>query len=381
MVAITGFCIRLYPTKEQEKMMIKHINCARYIWNYMLELQQARYKNGEKHLSRFDMIKTLTTLKNDGEHKWLRDVLSATLQSVCGDLSAAYRSFFNKSAGYPKFKSKKKSKQSYPLRSDGMYFSKKKVYINKIGAVKYKSDMTFRDGRNNRYLNPRVKYEFGMWMLSFCEERDNQALTLTANKMGIDLGVKELATVAYGSEKYVFGNINKSNKVRNIKARLKFLQRSSSRKYEANKVGCKYIKTKNIVRQEIKISKLHRRLSNIRKNYIHQITARLTKQMRPSRVVMEKLNVKGMIKNHRLAESIQDQCFYEFARQMKYKCWRSDIEFMQADRFYPSSKTCSNCGFVNSRLRLTDRLYVCPNCGFEIDRDYNAAINLQRYGA
>ena len=159
---------------------------------------------------------------------------------------------------------------------------------------------------------------------------------------------------------------------------IKHLQRSVSRKYEANKIGNKYNKTKNIERYEAKLRKLYERLSNIRANYIHQSTSKLIKLL-PSKVVMEDLNISGMMKNKHLAKSIQEQCLHEWIRQMQYKCEWNGIEFVQADRFYPSSKTCSNCGCVKRNLKLKDRTFVCDECGFTIDRDYQAALNLMRY--
>lgn len=375
---IKGFTIRLYPTKEQEELMRKHIGCARFIWNYMLDLQQKRFENGEKHLSRFDTINLIMPLKNDGEHQWLYEVSNTTLVDVCSDLNDAYTRFFKKTAKAPKFKSRKRSKPNFPVRSDALYFANGTANIEKIGKVKYKTDFILPVGRGNKFSNARIKNVLNKWYLSFGMECENQAPELTDNKMGIDLGVKDLATVAYGNEQYVFGNINKSKRIRDIKKRIKHTQRSISRKYEANKTGNRFIKTSNINRQEEKLRRLQARLSNIRKNYIHQTTAFLIGLL-PCRVVMEDLNVTGMMKNRHLSKAIQEQNFYEFIRQMKYKCEWNNIEFLQADRFYPSSKTCSCCGFPKKDLRLTERVFKCPNCGIEINRDYNAAVNLQRY--
>ena len=159
---------------------------------------------------------------------------------------------------------------------------------------------------------------------------------------------------------------------------MKHQQRAISRKYEANRTGNKYYKTRNIERAEANLRKIYARINNIRSNYIHQCTHLLV-AMLPYRVVMENLNVSGMMKNRHLSKVIQEQGFYEFTRQMKYKCEWMGIEFVQVDRFYPSSKTCSCCGNPKKDLKLKDRAYMCENCGFIIDRDYNAAINLMRY--
>ena len=152
-----------------------------------------------------------------------------------------------------------------------------------------------------------------------------------------------------------------------------------SRKYEANREGDKFVKTNNIIKLEKQIKLLHRKLSNIRNNHIHQATNKIIK-LKPFRVVMEDLNIKGMMKNKCLSKAIQEQCFYEFIRQMKYKCEWNGIEFIQVDRFYPSSKTCSCCGNIKKDLKLSDRTYICDKCGLIIDRDLNASINLGNYG-
>lgn len=377
---IKSYKIRLYPTIEQEQKMWQHIGACRYIWNYMLALQQQRYKDGEKHLSRFDAINLLKPLKQEEDKSWLKNVANTSLCVVCSDLAKSYDTFFKKRGGFPKFKSCKKSKSNFPTRYESLWFGETFVNIEKIGKVAYKTDFEIPLGRGNKFTNPRVSYQNGKWVLSFGMECENQAHTLTDKPMGIDLGIKETMAVAYGDEQIVFHNINKSRKVRLMKKQMKHLQRSISRKYEANKQGNKYIKTKNIERLEERLRKMYARLTNIRNNYIHQSTHKLVSLL-PCRVVMEDLNVQGMMKNRHLSKAIQEQCFSEIIRQMKYKCEWNGIPFYQVDRFYPSSKTCSCCGCIKSNLKLSDRTYVCKECGFVIDRDFNAAINLQRYSA
>ena len=378
---IKSYKIRLYPTKKQEDIMWQHIGSCRYVWNWMLVKQQELYQAGEKYLPAFSMIRLLTPLKNDDSHSWLRNISSASLQRVCSDLDEAYKRFFNRQSGYPKLKSRKKSKPSYAIRSDTFYFiDDRYVQIEKLKKVKYKTDFVLPMGRKVKFKNIRISNTNGKWMLSFGLECENQARELTDISMGIDLGVKETMVVAYGSESVVFHNINKSKRVKNIQKQIRRLQRDISRKYEANRVGDKYVTTNNIIKTTNKLRRLYAKLVDIRTNYIHQCTHQLI-SMLPYRVVMEDLNVSGMMKNRHLSKAIQEQCFYEIVRQMKYKCEWNGIQFVQADRFYPSSKTCSCCGCVNDRLTLKDRTFVCPECGFTIDRDYQAALNLSRYGA
>lgn len=328
------------------------------------------------------MINLLKPLKNDGEHDWLYEVSNTSLQTVCRDLDKAYSAFFKKAAKFPKFKSKKKSKPNFPTRTDALYFKDDNVLnLEKIGKVRYKTDFTFEHGKGKcKFTNTRVSYTNGKWMLSFGIECENQAPTLTDKTMGIDLGVKELAVVAYDGAMKVFHNINKSKKMRSLSKKITHTQRSISRKYEANRIGKVYHKTNNIIREEAKLRKLITRRTNIRNNYLHQTTHELVSLL-PCRVVMEDLNVSGMMKNKHLSKAIQEQCFYEFIRQMQYKCEWNGIEFIQVDRYYPSSKTCSSCGHIKTDLKLSDRTYVCPECGCIIDRDYNAALNLSRYVA
>lgn len=376
---IKGYKIRIYPTKEQEALIWKHIGSCRFVWNYMLDLQIRRRENGEKHLSGFDMIKLLTPLKREEEYVWLKEVSNTSLQRTCSTLASDYDGFFRKRSGFPKFKSRKRSKPSFPVRSETIYFTDHTVQIEKFGMVKYKSDFQFPQGTRHKFSDARISFINGKYMLSFGMECENQALHLTDQKVGIDLGIKELAVVACDDEQFVFGNINKSRKVRALKRKLKHTQRTISRKYEASKARTgKYEKTRNIEREEDKARKLHTRLTNIRHNHLHQTTAKIISLL-PVRVTMEDLNVIGMMKNRHLSKAIAEQCFYEFIRQMRYKCEWNGIEFVQVPRTYPSSKTCSCCGTVKRDLKLSVRTYVCHDCGLTIDRDYNAAINLMRY--
>lgn len=376
---IKSYKIRLYPTKEQQQLMWKHVGSCRFIWNWMLAKQEGLYKQGEKHLSAFDMMSLLTPLKKQEEYLWLKEVSNTSLKDICRDLDKAYKEFFAKRRGFPKFKSRKKSKPSFPVCNEKLRIvSVTVMQIQKLGRVKCRIDNRLNTDATYKFFNARITYKNGKWIMTVGIENESQAHELTDKSMGIDLGVKDSAIVAFGSEQIVFPNINKGRQVRLLKKRIKHLQRSVSKKYEANKTGNKYRKTKNIEKCEEKLRKLHERLSNIRTNYIHQSTSKLIKLL-PRRVVMEDLNVKGMMKNRHLSNAVQEQCLSEWIRQMEYKCAWSGIEFVQADRFYPSSKTCSNCGCIKHDLKLSDRTFVCNECGFTIDRDYQAALNLMRY--
>lgn len=374
---IRSLKVRLYLTDEQEILARKHIGCARFIWNYMLAEQIKRRENGEKYLSQFSMIKLLTPLKKQEEYKFLNEVSNSTLQIICSDLNHAYQNFFNKIAKFPKFKSKRKNKLTFPVYTSYFYFTKDYVQIQKLGHVKYKLSNPIPLGKEVvKFTNPRISLANGKWILSFGMECENQTVhTEHEGRIGIDLGIKELAVVSVNGKQMNFHNINKSKRVRILKHKLKHLQRKVARKYRTNG---NYEKTNAILKTETQIKEIHYHLANIRLNYIHQITHKLT-ELYPEVITMEDLNVSGMMKNRHLTRAIKEQCFYEFRRQMEYKCEAKGIKLQFADRFYPSSKTCSCCGHIKKDLKLKDRTYICSECGLKIDRDFNAALNLERY--
>lgn len=194
--------------------------------------------------------------------------------------------------------------------------------------------------------------------------------------IGIDLGIKELAVC---SDKVTYSNINRTDRVKRLEKAKHRKQRQISRKYEKNKQGSKYVKTKNIVKAELALLKLNHKLTNIHNDYIHKVTTDIVKR-EPSFIVIEDLNVKGMLKNKHLSKSVQQQNFYRFREILEYKAENAGIKLIIADRFYPSSKTCSHCGSIKSDLKLKDRVFKCNSCGLVIDRDYNASLNLCRLG-
>lgn len=364
--------IRLLPTKEQEELMFKTIGCSRFAYNWALNRSNEMYENGESH-SMNKIRKDFTQLKKKEEFKWLNDVSNTAMVESMRNLDVAFKNFFKKQKGYPKFKSKRKSRQSFYVRHDALKFKDGMCNIEKIGKVKFKTNYKIPDCK---YTDPHCSFDGKYWYLSFGFEHNESQVVLNKDlSIGIDLGVKDLAITNVHDKPFI--NINKTERVKKLKKRLKRLQRQVSRKYEANKQGNNYIKTNNIVKLEREIKLIYRKLHNIRTNHIHQTTNSIIK-MNPYRVVMEDLNVKGMMKNKHLARAIGEQYFFEFSRQMEYKCKFRGIEFIKADRWYPSSKTCSCCGTIKSDLKLKDRMFKC-DCGFVLDRDKNASINLANY--
>ena len=360
--------VRLYPSELQEKKLCQSVGTARFIYNWTLSKQEENYKNGEKFISDGILRKELTKIK-ETELNWLNEVSNNVAKQAVKDACNAYKRFFNGLSDKPRFKSRKKSKKSF--YNDNIKLKVKEnrlVNIEKIGWIKTNEQLPI----GVKYSNPRISYDNKYWYISVGIEKEQIKEELTDVSLGIDLGLKILAICSDGT---VFKN--KSNVVRKIEKRLKRLQKQVSRKYEKNKKGKEYVKTKNIIKLEKNIQQIHRRLANIRNNYLHETTTSIVKT-KPYRVVIEDLNVKGMMKNKHLSDAIRKQGFYEFKRQLEYKCKFRGIKLVVADRFYPSSKTCSQCGKVKKDLKLKDRVYKC-SCGLSIDRDLNASINLSRY--
>lgn len=362
--------VRLYPSEIQEQKLWQSVGTARFIYNWTLARQEENYKNGGKFIRDGVLRKEITQLKK-GELNWLNEVSNNVSKQAVKDACNAYKKFFKGLANKPKFKTKKRSKKSFYNDNEKLKVKEGKlINIEKIGWIKTNEQLPI----GVKYSNPRISYDNKYWYLSVGVEQEEVKEELTNVSLGIDLGLKDLAICSDGT---VYKNINKTYVVRKIEKRLKRLQKQVSIKYEKNKKRKEYVKTKNIIKLEKQIQQVHRRLANIRKNYLHQTTTSIVKA-KPYRVVIEDLNVKGMMKNKHLSDAIRKQGFYEIRRQLEYKCNFRGIELIVADRFYPSSKSCSQCGKIKKDLKLKDRVYKC-SCGLNIDRDLNASVNLSKY--
>lgn len=376
---IQSLKIKLYPTKEQEKLMWQSVGVNRFAYNWGLARSESYYNEHKKSLSNNDLRKEFTKLRKTDEYPWLKDVSSEIPQQALKDLGDAYKKFFKKQGGFPKFKKKGKCENSFYHHNNKLKVNDDYVYLEKIGLVKMSDEGRLPKGNYKKdkikVTNPRIKHNGRYWVLTLGIEVKSEPVELTNVSLGIDVGVKDLAVCSNGQ---VFKNINKSRTIKKLEKRLRRLQRQVSRKYEMNKQDNRFVKTKNIIKLERQIKLIHLRLSNIRNNHLHQTTNKIVKT-KPSRIVIEDLNVSGMMKNHHLSKAIQQQKLYEFRRQLEYKTKKYGIELVLADRWYPSSKTCSSCGAIKSDLKLKDRVFKCDCCGLEIDRDLNASINLSRY--
>jgi len=362
--------IRLRPSEEQEKRLWKSVGTARFIYNWTLNKQEENYKNSGKFISDGILRKEITQLKKS-ELSWLNDVSNNVAKQAVKDACNAYKRFFKGLADKPKFKRRKTSKPSFYNDNEKLKVKKNSVLIEKVGWVRTAEQVPM----DCHYTNPRISFNGKYWYLSVGVEQVQQPIELTDETIGIDIGIKDLAVCSNGT---IIKNINKTAKVRKLEKRLQRLQRSVSRKYEQNKEGNRFVKTSNIVKQEKQIRLLHRKLMNIRMNHLHQATSKIVKT-KPSTIVMEHLNVKGMLRNKHLSKAIAQQKLYEFKRQIQYKCEKYGIQFIEADKWFPSSKMCSGCGRVKKHLSLSERTYKCEACSLEIDRDVNASINLSRY--
>ena len=362
--------VRLYPSEIQEQKLWQSVGTARFIYNWTLSRQEENYKNGGKFISDNELRKEITQLKKD-ELSWLNKVSNNVAKQAVKDGCDAYKRFFKGLSDKPRFKSRRKSRKSFYNDNWKLKVKEGKlVNIEKVGWIKTNEQIPI----GVKYSNPRISYDNKYWYISIGIEQEEIQEELTDVSLGIDLGLKELAICSNGK---VYKNINKSYVVRKIEKRLKRLQKQVSRKYEQNKKGKEYVKTKNIIKLEKQIQQTHRRLANIRNNYLHQTTTSIVKT-KPYRVVIEDLAVSNMMKNKHLSDAIRKQGFYEFRRQLEYKCNFRGIKLVVADRFYPSSKICSQCGEIKKDLKLSDRVYKC-SCGLVIDRDLNASINLSKY--
>jgi putative transposase len=284
------------------------------------------------------------------------------------DCCLAFKKFFKKEAKYPRFKSKRKSKLSFYNDNVKLKVKENLVLIEKVGWIKTSEQIPL----NTKYTNPRISFDNKYWYISVGIEIEKPITELTTEKIGVDLGIKDLAILSNGK---VYKNINKTKKIKQLKKKLKRLQKQCSRKYIKNKEGNRYIKTANIVKLEKKISLLHRRMSNIRNNYLHKVTTEIVKT-KPFQINVEDLNITGMMKNKHLSKAIQEQCLYKFITILAYKCEFYVIKLVEVPRFYPSSKTCNRCKNIKRDLKLSDRIYRCK-CGHVMDRDLNAALNIR----
>ena len=380
--------IRLLPAREQEILFWKSAGTARWAYNYFLDANEKAYREGRR-ITEGEVRKYINNVLKKTTHKWLKEVGSNVMKQGVKDAALALQRYIKGIAGKPRFKSRRKSKISFYVNYESLKREKNGFHGEKIGFVKTAAALPKAD-KGRHYANPRISFDGKYWYLSVGYEVHPVQTELTGESIGIDLGVKELAVVSNQDASRIkfYKNINKSAEVRRLEKTLKRAKRKASRKLEANTksrdknrrpIWKRPLRECRNIQRQNKISQLlHKKLTDIRTTYLHQTTAEIVKT-KPSQIVMEDLNVKGMMKNKHLAEAVAKQKFYEFKRQIQYKAELYGIKVVEAGRFYASSKTCSQCGHIKKDLKLSDRTYTCPVCGIKLDRDLNAAINLANY--
>lgn len=385
-MSIKTYKVMLVPNNRQNTRLFACAHTARFAYNWALYYEQFAYEIGNDFMSDLELRKIFTMLKKKSEYSWLNDFGSSLQIQAIKDACIAYKNFFEHRAKHPRYKRKGKSKLSFYISTSHIKMTDTHVKLEKLTLDRRASRQRFNwirlaeKGRiptGCKYYNPRVSYDGLHWWLTVgVEQSASENTALSPDGIGVDLGIKTLAVCSDG---HAYSNINRTSTVKRVEKKRRRLQRQVSRKYIMNKNGTKFVKTSNIIKAEKQLLILNHRLRDIRHTHLHKSTTDIINR-KPRFVVLEDLNVMGMLKNGKLARAIQEQCFYEFYRQLEYKCLFKGIPLITADRFFPSSKTCYSCGFMKRDLRLSDRTYICPNCGNTLDRDLQAAKNLERYG-
>lgn len=364
--------VRLKPNREQEKMFWQFSNTARFIYNECLAYKIKEYNNNKNNVSVQGCIEHIRKLKNTDEGSWIKLTPEAISKQAIKDLDVAFKNFYRKGyKGFPKFKSKNKTRPSFYQRTDRI----RQLDDTHIKLTGIKESVKCNEIHlPSKVMNSRVFYDGKYWFLSYSFEYEPITSLLSDEVIGIDLGINKFA---YCSNDMSFENINYSPKLVKLVRKRRRLQRRLSNKYKMNRLRNHSSNSENTRKLVKRIRVIDRTIKNVRDNYIHEITNTLVRT-KPKAIVIEDLNVKGMMKGN-LARSIQQQNFRKFRNVLEYKTKENGIEMVVADRFYPSSKICSCCGKMKKQLSLKEREYVCEYCGLRINRDYNASINLMNY--
>lgn len=364
--------VRLFPTPEQEKMFRECIGYARFSYNYCKSYDDNYVKAHNTRLSAFDLAKVLVKLKHSGDYDWMKKLPSDVAKQAAADFGQAKKNSkrIYRNAGHTSYKRKHNHKQSFYCEYRKTKIkSKKRVYISKIGNVKMGRNLP----RNTKLMNPRVIYQYGKWFLSVAfEVESKENLALTEETVGIDMGLKDLMILSDGM---VYENINNEGKIKKLDKEKRRLESSLSRK----RIKGSKVQSKNYYKTRTKYYRVIKKLNDIRRDYRHQVTRDVINK-RPKRIVLEDLNIKGMLKDATKAKAISEAAWYTLRVYLTYKAEESGIEVVIADKYFPSSQLCNCCGYKNNQVKdLNIRAWVCSKCGTNHNRDLNAALNLKDY--
>jgi putative transposase len=356
---VRGFKYRIYPTKGQKESLAKVFGCCRYVYNWALGMRTKAWKERGERVNYYQTNKALTQLRHSPETAWLSGSSAVAEQMALMSLQDSFSNFWDKNSNYPKFK-EKRNKQSAKFVGNGFSLHSCRLMIVKVGVLKVRW--------SGRLLNEPTsvtisKTSSGKYYASFTVDEPLREMPAATKSIGIDVGIETFATTNEGS-KYTA-----PRPLRKKMAQLKRAQKSLSRKKKGSK---------NREKQRIRVAIIHEKIANIRKDFIHKLTTKLVRENQT--IVTEDLNVRDMMQNHKLAGSIGDQGWGEFFRQLDYKCRWYGRDYVKIDRFYPSSKMCSNCSHIVERLPLDKRTWKCEKCGTVHDRDVNAAKNILAAG-
>lgn len=378
---LKAYKIEIKPTNKQIIKINQTIGVCRFIYNFYIAHNKEVYEETGSFVSGMSFSKWLNNefIPNNQDYLWIKNVSSKSVKQSIMNGEKAFKKFFKKQGAFPKFKKKNKSNVGMYLPKNNktdFTLERHRIKVPTLGFVRLKEFGYIP--LNSMIKSGTITKKCDRYYISIIvEEVVKQNNKPYSSGIGIDLGIKEFATI---SDKRVYKNINKTNTIKKLKKSLKRQQRKLSRKYESLKIRNKKnggsVTRQNIQKQVLKVQKLHDRLTNIRTDYLNKTINELVKT-KPEFINIEDLNISGMIKNRHLAKAIAEQKFYEFRIKLINKCHQNNIEVRLSNRFYASSKTCSQCGYVKKDLKLKDRVYRCPQCGLVINRDLNASINLR----
>ena len=371
---LISYKTEIHPTSSQIDKINKTLGICRFLYNNYISENIKAYKNNKSFITGYDFDKYVNHILIPN-HLWIKDAYSKARKKAIMNAEMAFKRFFKNKAKFPKFKKKNKCHNSFYFVKDNKtdcVIQRHRIKIPSLGFVRLKEkgyipvDKIIKSGCISKQAN---KY----FVSVIIDIDTSQPISTYNNGIGIDLGLKEFAVLSTGK---TYKNINKSRVIKNIEKRLKREQKRLSKKYENKKKGVATL-NKNIYKKISRIQKLYYRLSCIRTDYINKIVNEVVKT-KPQFITIENLNITGMMKNRHLSKAIANQKFYEFRTKLIYKAKEKNIEIRLADTFYPSSKLCSCCNNIKHDLKLKDRIYKCNYCGLEIDRDYNASLNLMK---